>query len=230
MHVNARALIERTDNGEIHLLVQMRDKPYEGRALTELPGRRVEEFELLVEALRREVREETGLDLPYIEGERARIETNGVDTNVECIQPFAAYQTLRGPVDSMGIYFLCRAEGKLLESGDETQLPRWMPVSEIARLIDGDPEQFSFVDRAGLLFYLKNSLVALETDLDGSRRTLVGDVSLGPRLTLYTALGDIPGWIALAGFVFFMFFQFMIERRARKAAASTFGAGVPNGG
>jgi hypothetical protein len=31
-----------------------------------------------------------------------------------------------------------------------------MPVSEIARLMDEDPEQFSFVDRAGLVFYLKN--------------------------------------------------------------------------
>lgn len=156
MYCNCRAIIEREGERGREILVQVRNKPDEGGRSLELPGGRVEEFEALVDTLRREVREETGLDLWYIEGEHARIETNGADTNVECIQPFAAYQTLRGPVDSMGVYFLCQAEGQLLEMGDETDQPRWMLVSEIARLIDEDSEQFSFVDRAGLTFYLKN--------------------------------------------------------------------------
>ena len=155
MYVNARALIERLENGQVQLLLQLRNKPYEGRARLELPGGRVEEFESLVGALRREIREETGLELVGIEGFESRVETNGVDASVECLQPFAVYQTLRGPVDSMGIYFRCRAEGQLLETGAETRDLRWMSVSEIARLMNEDPEQFSFVDRAGLSFYLK---------------------------------------------------------------------------
>lgn len=156
MYVNARALIERTEHGLVQLLIQVRNKPYEGSARFEVPGGRVEEFESLIGALRREVREETGLELIHIEGLETRVETNGVNANVECLQPFAAYQTLRGPVDSIGVYFLCQAEGQLLERGDETHHPHWMTVSEIARLIDEDPEQFSFVDRAGLVFYMKN--------------------------------------------------------------------------
>jgi len=135
-------------------MVQERYKPYEGHTLIELPGGRVEEFESLVAALRREVREETGLELSAIEGQETRIETNGMDANVECIRPFAAYQTLRGPVDSLGLYFLCTAEGQLLERGDETRNLRWMPVSDLAWLMDNAPEQISFVDRAGLSFYL----------------------------------------------------------------------------
>jgi ADP-ribose pyrophosphatase len=156
MYCNCRAIIERKWDGVLEILVQMRNKPYEGSTLIELPGGRVEEFESLVDALRREVREETGLEIWYIEGQDTRTETNGVDTNVECLRPFAAYQTLQGPVDSMGVYFRCLAEGQPLESGDESGFPRWMSVPEIARLIDEDPEQFSFVDRAGLIFYLKN--------------------------------------------------------------------------
>ena len=155
MYFNCRAIIEYEGEQGREILIQVRDKPYEGGRSLELPGGRVEEFESLVDTLRREVREETGLDLWYIEGEHTRIETNGVDTNVECIQPFAAYQTLRGPVDSVGVYFLCQAEGQLLETRGETHRPRWMAVYEIARLINADPEQFSFVDRAGLLFYIK---------------------------------------------------------------------------
>ena len=154
MHYNARAIIERSGQDGTEILVQVRNKPYEGGKSIELPGGRVEAFESLVEALRREVREETGLELTSIEGLETRIETNGASTNVECIRPLAAYQTLHGPVDSMGVYFRCRAEGQLLAAGDETERPRWMPVAEIARLMKDDPEQFSFVDRAGLLFYL----------------------------------------------------------------------------
>jgi ADP-ribose pyrophosphatase len=157
MYCNCRAIIERKCDGILEILIQMRNKPYEGSALMELPGGRVEEFESLVDALRREVWEETGLEVWYIEGQDTRIETNGVDANVECIRPYAAYQTLHGPVDSMGVYFRCLAEGQLLEAGDESGNPRWMPVSEIAGLMNEDPKQFSFVDRAGLIFYLKNS-------------------------------------------------------------------------
>ncbi|HEX6034404.1 MAG TPA: nitrilase-related carbon-nitrogen hydrolase [Anaerolineales bacterium] len=66
------------------------------------------------------------------------------------------------------------------------------------------------------------SLVALDTNIGGSRVTLVGDVSLGSGPTPYTSLGDILGWISLAGFVSFMIFQSMTERRAQKSASSKF--------
>jgi hypothetical protein len=57
-------------------------------------------------------------------------------------------------------------------------------------------------------------------NISGSRVTLVGDVTLGSGPTLYTSLGDILGWIALAGYVFFMIFQSVSERRAKKAEAT----------
>jgi len=155
MHCNARAIIERNGHNDVEILVQMRNKPHEGSKCIELPGGRFEEFESLVDALRREVREETGLELSFIEGLDTRIETNRANTNVECIRPFAVYQTLYGPVDSMGIYFRCRAEGQLLEMGDDTERPHWITVSEIERQMNDDPNQFSFIDLSGLAFYLK---------------------------------------------------------------------------
>ncbi len=62
------------------------------------------------------------------------------------------------------------------------------------------------------------SLVALDTDIQGSRLTLVGDVRLGSGHAPYTKLGDILGWILMAGFVFFIVFQTVVEQRAKKAS------------
>lgn len=62
------------------------------------------------------------------------------------------------------------------------------------------------------------SIAALDTKENGSRLTLVADVTLGSGPTPYTSLGDILGWIAMAGFIFFMVFQSVTEKRARKAA------------
>ena len=63
------------------------------------------------------------------------------------------------------------------------------------------------------------SIVALDTDIRGSRLTLVGDVTLGSGPTPYTALGDILGWVMLAGYVFFMFYPSVVEKRMKKAAS-----------
>lgn len=64
------------------------------------------------------------------------------------------------------------------------------------------------------------SIVALNTDINGSRTTLVGDVTLGADNAPYTSVGDVLGWVMLAGYVFFMFYPSVVERQARKAAQS----------
>ena len=68
------------------------------------------------------------------------------------------------------------------------------------------------------IFNPDGSLVALDTDINGSRVTLVGDVSLGSGHAPYTSLGDVLGWASLFGFVGFMVFQGIVEGRAKKAA------------
>lgn len=156
MFVNARAIIERDTPSGTEIVVQTRNKPHEGGKSIELPGGRVEEFESLVAALKREVREETGLTLTHIEGIVTQVNTQTTDTEVECLRPFAVYQTTRGPVDSMGVYFRCQGEGSLLEVGDETLHPHWVPIVQIAQWMAQDAGQFDWVDQAGLLFYLKH--------------------------------------------------------------------------
>ncbi|WP_235075127.1 NUDIX hydrolase [Paenibacillus alvei] len=154
--VNSRAIIERDFNNERQIVIQTRNKPNESLKI-ELPGGRIEPYESLTQALRREVREETGLEVTEIEGEDTRIDTTGIDPEfeVECMKPFGAYQTIRGPIDSVGYYFRCKAEGEIVKSGDETTDIKWITIKELSDLINSNPLQFSNVDRAGIIYYLK---------------------------------------------------------------------------
>lgn len=154
--VNSRAIIERRVNNELEIVVQDRVKPGSPRQI-ELPGGRIEMYESLTAALRREVKEETGLDITEIEGEETRIDTSecGSDFVVECVKPFAAYQTIKGSFDSVGFYFRCKAVGELLTNGDDTANVRWVSVDHLAKLMNQDPLLFSDVDRAGITYYLK---------------------------------------------------------------------------
>ncbi|GIP40317.1 DNA mismatch repair protein MutT [Paenibacillus sp. J31TS4] len=154
MYVNVRAIIEGGDAADPRILIQTRTKPGEGRRCLELPGGRLEEYESMLEGLKREVLEETGLTVTAIEGLDDKLDTDAGETNVECLRPFAVYQTTKGPVDSMGVYFRCRAEGDLLQEGDDTAEIRWIGLAELEELASRQPDAFCWVDRAGVLFYL----------------------------------------------------------------------------
>lgn len=156
MFVNARAIIQREVEGVPAIYLQYRAKPGEPRLL-ELPGGRIEEFESIESALRREVREETGMTVSIVEPKSAGwVTARTAATEVECISVYAAYQTTIGPIDSIGFYFLCAAEGT--ESGsDESERGLWLDCAEIARRLREEPKTLSWVDQAGLKFHLQAS-------------------------------------------------------------------------
>ena len=70
------AIIERTIDGKKQILVQVRekeeDKVYSGSV--EIPGGKFRAFEDIYETVRREAREESGLNVTFIEGEDRRID------------------------------------------------------------------------------------------------------------------------------------------------------------
>jgi 8-oxo-dGTP diphosphatase len=84
-----------------------------------------------------------------------KVEAVSPRTKVECLAPLAVYQTVHGPVDSMGVYFRCKAEGQLLAVGDDTESGQWVQVDMLRAWLESEPERFSWIDRVGILFYLK---------------------------------------------------------------------------
>lgn len=151
--VNARAIIMNRINNDIKILIQKRTK--ENEICYELPGGRIEEFESITDALRREVKEETGLDISYIEDDEKSFISNGT-FKTQCVSPFCAYQTIEGPVDSFGLHFVCESKGVSLNSGDDTAEIHWATVAEIIELIDTD--SFSSVDKPALIKFFRERL------------------------------------------------------------------------
>lgn len=155
MFVNVRAIIEKDGLNGKEIVIQKRVKSNENKTPYELPGGRLNEYESFVEGLKREVYEETGLNVIKIYGEETKVETDDKNFNVEALKPFAVYQTLVGPVDSLGAYFRCEASGELLSEGDETENIMWISVEELHSSIEQNIIDFSWVDKSGILYYLK---------------------------------------------------------------------------
>lgn len=156
IHVNVRGLLIRRLKDQIELIIQLRKREGEPEVY-ELPGGRINEYEKITDALKREVIEETGLKVVEIQNEENAVTTSATENNsafsVECIKPFAAYQTIEGPVDSFGVYFMCEVEGKPISNGDDTADIHWASIEEIQRLLDEN--KFSGIDLPAVLMFLR---------------------------------------------------------------------------
>ncbi|WP_293910595.1 NUDIX hydrolase [Deinococcus sp.] len=155
-YVNARAIIERETSAGTEVLLQVRDKPGQPRRL-EFPGGQLDPFEGILTGLAREVREETGLTLTRVLDETNRREWTSEAATVETLTPFFVYQTLRGPVDSVGFFFRCQASGELTRNGDEASGHKWWGVRTLKAAFDTEPERFDWLTQAAFGHYLTHN-------------------------------------------------------------------------
>ncbi|MBQ8798529.1 MAG: NUDIX domain-containing protein [Lachnospiraceae bacterium] len=153
IHVNVRGLVVRESENGKQLIIQLRKRAGEPESY-ELPGGRINEYEKLVDGLRREIMEETGLTVKTIQGEPDSVITEGNSFSVECIKPYASYQTIEGPVDSFGVYFLCEAEGEPQKDGDDSADVHWAGLDEVQMLVD--EKKFSEIDLPAVLMFLRD--------------------------------------------------------------------------
>lgn len=155
MYVNSRGIIERMNNGQKEIVIQKRNKENEQISVFELPGGRIEEFESITDALIREVKEETGLKITSIVNVNRKIITTNHGSEVECLQPAFSFQTIDGPIDSLGYYFICEAEGELLIEGDGTKDIQWINKSYLEMKINNGTLDFNGMDYAALKYYFE---------------------------------------------------------------------------
>ncbi|HYE10095.1 MAG TPA: NUDIX domain-containing protein [Patescibacteria group bacterium] len=138
MKPGAGGIIERIIDGVKYILVQERYKdgaPLE-EGLIEIPAGKIREFENIYDCLRREINEETGLNVVEIEGEADSVifESNGY--KVLNYEPFASSQNIEGTYPIMVQTFICKVEGDLVTSTNETRFLRWISLEELENLLE----------------------------------------------------------------------------------------------
>lgn len=140
----AGAIILKDINGEKHILTQIRVKPhalYED-GLLEIPAGKIRAFESIFDTIKREIKEETGLDVKEILGENLSSVYEGNSYRVINFMPFSCSQNLIGNYPIMVFVFICHADGELLPFSDESKNYKWTKVSEIRKLLESSPESF----------------------------------------------------------------------------------------
>ncbi|MFZ5966974.1 MAG: NUDIX hydrolase [Bacillota bacterium] len=162
MKPGAAGIIERVTEGIKYILVQERykeDAPLE-EGLIEIPAGKIREFENIYDCLRREIKEETGLDVVEIEGEKDSmiIESNGY--KVLSYTPFASSQNIEGTYPIMVQAFICRVEGDLLSSSNEAKFLRWISLRELENLLKENWDQFYPMHVNTLKKYLEMNKIA----------------------------------------------------------------------
>ena len=107
------AIIEKITNNEKYILIQTRQKEdgAETNGMLELPDGKIREYENIFEALRREVKEETGLSITKILGEDNQISNFIKGNEVISYTPYCITQNLSGVYSIILNTFLCEANG-----------------------------------------------------------------------------------------------------------------------
>ena len=135
-------IIEKDIDGIKHILVQARVKaetPHEN-GLIEIPAGKIRAFECIFDTLRREIKEETGLEVVEIMGENTSAVYESDPYKVVNFIPFSCSQNLIGDYPIMVFVFICKVRGELLSFSDESQDYRWVSLAEVKRMVEDAPQ------------------------------------------------------------------------------------------
>ncbi len=153
------AIIIKRVGEEEYILVQNRAKnSTDGTdGQLEIPAGKIREYENIFEALRREVREETGLHITSIQGEEESVFLDVKGNQTIVFSPYCVTQNLSGAYSIILSTFLCEAEGELLDKTNETENIRWMKKEELKQIVDNYPERVFLMHVNALRkYFLKN--------------------------------------------------------------------------
>lgn len=136
-------IIERELYGNYNILIQERCKDDSSieDGMIEIPAGKIREFENIFDCLRREVHEETGLEVVEIEGEKDSflIDLNGY--RVLSYTPFSCAQNTGGTYPIMVQVFICKVRGTLLLESEESKNMRWVSIKDLEELVNNHIEK-----------------------------------------------------------------------------------------
>jgi len=154
------AIIERTHDGKKQILVQTRWKPEEDPLYSgciEIPAGKIRSFENVYEAVKREVTEETGLNVVKIKPDVKTGTYSPKKDGSFAFVPFCCQQQTKGGMPWIGFVFVCAVEDKEpCSKGDDTKDVGWMKASDLKEILEKTPEKIFTLQLGALEFYFKS--------------------------------------------------------------------------
>jgi len=153
------AIIEREINGKKEILMQTRWKPendpkYSGAI--EIPAGVIEKYENVMDALKREVKEETGLEVEIRDLKTSKIYRPQGDDESFAFVPFCGQQQTKQGKPWIGFVFICKTiGGEIKAQEDEVKDIRWVPVEEVEEMLK-NPKQLFALQIGALELYLEH--------------------------------------------------------------------------
>ena len=155
------AILQKKDNGILKIFIQTRwkphiDAPYSG--MFEIPAGGIEPYEDVYEALKREVKEECGLNvIKVINDFKSTIEEPIAGDQAFVFKPFLCQQVLstRNGLPWVGFVFLCEVEGEIKMQETEAKDPIWVDLSELEKMVTTEPEKIFPLQLPVLKYYLE---------------------------------------------------------------------------
>lgn len=155
------AIIERNNNGKAEILLQTRNKPnldpiYSG--CYEIPSGLIKRYESAYQAVIREVKEETGLDVepdPRL-AEKVSYDGNKNDS-VLGYSPFYVSQQTKGGRAYLNLGFICQLKElnmNLIENKYETKDLHWITLEKLEIMLKKEPNKFFLLNQPILQKYL----------------------------------------------------------------------------
>jgi len=157
------AILERKGrDGRILVYLQERWKPqvspgYSG--LWELPCGGVEPYENILDALKREVKEECGLIITNIvSNKHNRIYHPRANDRAYSCRPFICHGVTetRNGLPWLGFAFICQVKGRVKINKDEARNPSWFTIKDLRHLVAKMPDKIFPLHLPVLDYYLKN--------------------------------------------------------------------------
>lgn len=150
-------IIERNHGDNKEILIQTRWKPEEDPKYSgciEIPAGKINRYENVYDAVKREVYEETGLKVLKIEPDiKTKIHSPRDDASF-AFMPFCCQQQLKDGQPWIGFVFICEVEDKEPKNeGDGTKDIRWIKKSELREIFDKTPHKIFTLQIGVLDFY-----------------------------------------------------------------------------
>ena len=156
------AILLKQDGGELKVFLQTRWKPttsptYSG--MIEVPAGAVESYENVYDALKREVKEETNLDVVRVINDyHGEVMMPTKQDRSFVFKPFICQQVLQtnDGLPWIGFVFLCEVEGEVRINQDEAKDPKWVSITELKATIVNNPEAIFPLQLPALEYFINN--------------------------------------------------------------------------